>query len=99
MKSNNFDLFGELLNQNWIVKKELSNKISNIKLDEIYSHAIKAGATGGKLLGAGGGGFLLFYDEKENQLKVTKQLSNLYSLPIKFDDSGTRITYYDQPDI
>jgi D-glycero-alpha-D-manno-heptose-7-phosphate kinase len=59
--------------------------------------AIQAGALGGKLLGAGGGGFLLFYVEKENQKKVAKTLSNLYFLPIRFDNSGTRITYYDQP--
>jgi D-glycero-alpha-D-manno-heptose-7-phosphate kinase len=91
--------FGMLLDKGWQIKRKLTKDISSKEIDNYYEMALKAGALGGKLLGAGGGGFLLFYVEKENQLKVTKQLSNLYSLPIKFDNSGTRITYYDQPDI
>ena len=91
--------FGELLHKGWKIKRNLTNDISSKEIDNYYDMAIKAGALGGKLLGAGGGGFLLFYVEKENQQKVIKRLSDLYLLPIKFDDSGTRITYYDQPNI
>jgi len=60
---------------------------------------MSAGALGGKLLGAGGGGFLLFYVEPENQKAVIKALSDLYRLPFKFENTGTRITYYDQSPI
>jgi D-glycero-alpha-D-manno-heptose-7-phosphate kinase len=91
--------FGELLHKGWKIKRKLTKDISSKEIDNYYDMAIKAGALGGKLLGAGGGGFLLFYVEKENQQKVIKRLSDLYLLPIKFDDSGTRITYYDQPNI
>ena len=91
LKSNNFDLFGELLNQSWIVKKQLSNKISSKNLDEIYNNAIKAGATGGKLLGAGGGGFFIFYVKKKNQKKFLKKTNNLNILPFKFDTDGSKV--------
>jgi D-glycero-alpha-D-manno-heptose-7-phosphate kinase len=94
-----FNTFGDLLHKGWKIKRKLTKDISSKEIDNYYDMAIKAGALGGKLLGAGGGGFLLFYVEKENQLKVIKRLSDLYFLPIKFDDSGTRITYYDQPNI
>jgi D-glycero-alpha-D-manno-heptose-7-phosphate kinase len=92
-----FNAFGESLHKGWEIKRKLTEDISSKEIDNYYDMAIKAGALGGKLLGAGGGGFLLFYVEKENQRKVSKKLSNLYFLPIKFDNSGTRITYYDQP--
>jgi D-glycero-alpha-D-manno-heptose-7-phosphate kinase len=92
-----FNAFGESLHKGWVIKRKLTEDISSKEIDNYYDMAIKAGALGGKLLGAGGGGFLLFYVEKENQRKVLKKLSNLYFLPVKFDNSGTRITYYDQP--
>lgn len=91
--------FGELLHQGWEIKRKLTEEISSIEIDEYYQKAINAGAIGGKLLGAGGGGFLLFYVETKNQKALKKALHNLYSLPIEFDNSGTRITYYDQPHI
>ena len=94
-----FNNFGKLLHKGWKIKRKLTKDISSKEIDNYYDMAIKAGALGGKLLGAGGGGFLLFYVEKKNQQKVIKRLSDLYFLPIKFDDSGTRITYYDQPNI
>jgi D-glycero-alpha-D-manno-heptose-7-phosphate kinase len=89
--------FGKALHQGWEIKRKLTEDISSNEIDNYYERAINTGALGGKLLGAGGGGFLLFYVEEENQSKVLKELSNLYFLPIKFDSSGTRITYYDQP--
>jgi D-glycero-alpha-D-manno-heptose-7-phosphate kinase len=95
----NLKNFGEILHQGWEIKRKLTGDISSNEIDDYYSMAIKAGAIGGKLLGAGGGGFLIFYVEKENQKKVLDALSNLYFLPIEFDDSGTRITYYDQPNV
>ena len=61
LKSESFDDFGKLLNDSWNYKKSLSNIISNKKIDELYSHFLKNGALGGKLLGAGGGGFMIFY--------------------------------------
>ena len=89
--------FGEVLHQGWKIKRKLTEEISSIEIDEYYQKAIKAGAIGGKLLGAGGGGFLLFYVEEKNQKAVKDELSELFYLPVEFDNSGTRITYYDQP--
>ena len=89
--------FGIILDQGWKIKRQLTDDISSSEIDEYYQKAKKYGAIGGKLLGAGGGGFLLFYVEQKNQQKLKDRLSDLYCLPIKFDNSGTRITYYDQP--
>lgn len=87
--------FGKILNYNWHLKKELSKDISSKNIDNYYKIAIKTGAIGGKLLGAGGGGFLLFYANKKYVPNIIKKLKNLNYLKFKFDDSGTRITYYD----
>ena len=88
--------FGEILHQGWEIKRKLTNVISSTEIDTYYEKARKAGAIGGKLLGAGGGGFLLFYVEEEKQKAVRGALSDLYYMPVGFDDGGTRITYYDQ---
>ena len=88
--------FGEILHQGWEIKRKLTNVISSTEIDTYYDKARKAGAIGGKLLGAGGGGFLLFYVVKEKQKAVREALSDLYYMPVGFDDGGTRITYYDQ---
>jgi D-glycero-alpha-D-manno-heptose-7-phosphate kinase len=88
--------FGTLLHQGWMIKKSLTDLISSSKIDSYYQKAIDSGAIGGKLLGAGGGGFLLLYIEKKNQKSVIKALSSLYHLNVRFDQGGTRITYYDQ---
>ena len=94
-----FNAFGEALHEGWAIKRSLTEDISSKEIDSYYEKAINAGALGGKLLGAGGGGFLLFYVDEKNQKRVMKELSDLYFLPMKFDNSGTRITYYDQPNI
>ena len=88
--------FGEILHEGWLLKKSITNDISNSIIDSYYDKALQAGAVGGKLLGAGGGGFLLLYVEPENQVDVTDALKDLFCLDVKLDQGGTRITYYDQ---
>lgn len=88
--------FGEILHQGWELKKSITDDISTREIDTYYEKARKAGAIGGKLLGAGGGGFLLLCVEPQNQSAVEKALSSLYMMKFKFDDTGSRITYYDQ---
>jgi D-glycero-alpha-D-manno-heptose-7-phosphate kinase len=90
---NNIDSIGEILHQGWMYKKELASKISNSNIDSIYDLALKNGAEGGKLLGAGGGGFLLFYVKQENQQRLRTALSDLSELKFKFDSTGTTIIY------
>ena len=87
---------GEVLAQGWELKRTITPEISNKVIDDYYRRACDAGAIGGKLLGAGAGGFLLFYVEPQNRQKVLESLKELYSLQFKLDDGGTRITYYDQ---
>ena len=99
LDSGNTDDFGRLLHSSWLEKKSLSKLITNSKIDELYIEAINHGALGGKLLGAGGGGFLLFYVEPHNHKAVIHSLSDLYHVPVGLDFGGTRITYYDQTKI
>lgn len=89
-----FKLFGKLLNETWKLKRSLSTKISSDSIDEVYKTALKNGAAGGKLLGAGGGGFMLFYVEPENQPKLKKILKSLLHIPFEFDFSGSEIIFY-----
>jgi D-glycero-alpha-D-manno-heptose-7-phosphate kinase len=91
------DEFGKLLHSAWKNKRSLSNKVTNSKVDELYNTAIKAGAIGGKLLGAGGGGFILFFVKPENQDKVKATLSDLTFVPFKFENTGSKVVLY-QPD-
>lgn len=98
-KGNNLSEFGEILHEGWKLKKSLTQEISNPEIEEYYETARKAGAIGGKLLGAGGGGFLLFYAEQDKQEAVINSLSGLYHIHPKFDTGGSRITYYDQTDL
>ncbi|MDD5108749.1 MAG: GHMP kinase [Candidatus Omnitrophica bacterium] len=88
--------FGRLLHRGWLLKKSITDEISSKEIDGYYDRAMAAGALGGKLLGAGGGGFLLFFVEPKKQKAVAGALSSLYRLPFKFENAGTRITYYDQ---
>ena len=91
------DEFGKLLHRAWKNKRSLSNKVTNLKIDELFNTAIKAGAIGGKLLGAGGGGFVLFFVKPENQDKVKTALANLTFVPFKFENTGSKVVLY-QPD-
>ena len=88
--------FGALLHKGWSIKKALTKVISTTEIDNYYQKALDSGAIGGKLMGAGGGGFLLLYVEEENQESVIDALPHLFHLNIRFDQGGTRITYYDQ---
>ena len=95
IKGKNIHDFGKLLHSAWIAKKKLSNQISNARIDEIYDYVLSKGATGGKLLGAGGGGFLLFYMKKNLQKSFLKRNKKLINVPFKFSDNGTEILYKD----
>lgn len=88
--------FGELLHEGWMLKKSITDEISSPSIEDYYDRARAAGAVGGKLLGAGGGGFLLFYVEPEDQESVAGALADLCRLRFTLDGAGTRITYYDQ---
>jgi D-glycero-alpha-D-manno-heptose-7-phosphate kinase len=87
------DMFGKILHENWLLKKQLALKISNDHIDKIYETALKSGAVGGKLLGAGGGGFMLFYCEPKNQHRLTKALSGLKAVEFRFENEGSKIIY------
>ncbi|MBO4643472.1 MAG: kinase [Alphaproteobacteria bacterium] len=86
--------FGKMLDYTWKLKRQTGKGISTGTIDEMYERAIQAGALGGKLLGAGGGGFLLFYVEKEKREAVKKALENLLLIPFNFENTGTEIIYY-----
>ena len=83
--------FGKLLNQTWSLKKQLSKGVSSNNIDMMYSDAIKAGAIGGKLLGAGGGGFMLFFVPIKKQRHVRKVLSNFYEVNFSLSKHGSTI--------
>jgi D-glycero-alpha-D-manno-heptose-7-phosphate kinase len=86
---------GELLNESWMLKRSLANSVSNDRVDQIYDAAIKAGASGGKLLGAGGGGFLLFIVRPEARATVSNALSGLIQVNVDVDREGSRIMVYE----
>ena len=79
-----------MLHQNWLSKKELSNKVSNSIIDSYYNDALKNGAYGGKILGAGGGGFLFLIAPKNNHSKIIKALNKLEMVDFNFEPIGTR---------
>ena len=85
------DDFGRLLNETWLLKRSISSKISTDYIDEIYGKAVTAGALGGKLLGAGGGGCLLFYVPEDKHESVRSALSGMLEIKFKFENEGTKI--------
>ena len=89
----NLEDFGYILDENWHLKKSLSNKISEDEIEILYEKAKDSGALGGKLLGAGGGGFLLFYCEQEYQEKLRYVLKNLRELEFRFERAGSKLIY------
>lgn len=93
-KTADLDDFGRLLGEEWKLKRGTSEKVSTSDLDIIYEKAIKAGALGGKLLGAGGGGFMLFYVPEEAKTGVMRALEGLMHVPFGFENGGTRVVYY-----
>ncbi len=96
LENNESDLdeFGKLLDATWRLKRQTGSKVSTDIIDVLYEKGIKAGALGGKLLGAGGGGFLLFYVRPDKQESVRNALSDLMEVPFEFERSGTRVIYY-----
>ena len=93
-KYSTLDDFGRLLDKSWRLKKQTGNKVSNDGIDVLYERAIAAGALGGKLLGAGGGGFLLFYVPQDRKESVLTAMSDLMYVPFEFENGGTRVIHY-----
>lgn len=93
-KERDLNDFGRLLDHTWKLKKQIGSSISTNSIDELYQKGIEAGALGGKLLGAGGGGFLVFYVQSEYQEKVMAAMRDLLYIPFQFEDSGTRVIHY-----
>lgn len=94
LQSNNTAAIGEILHENWMLKKSIVNGISTQEIDDWYHQAINAGALGGKILGAGAGGFLMFYAPPNRHERIKRALSSLRSVPVAFDKSGSRIIFY-----
>jgi D-glycero-alpha-D-manno-heptose-7-phosphate kinase len=90
---NNIDEVGSILHEGWMLKQKLADGITNPLIDEYYERALRAGAAGGKILGAGAGGFLLFYCREKYQQKVREALSDLKESPFKFEPQGSKIIY------
>jgi D-glycero-alpha-D-manno-heptose-7-phosphate kinase len=86
--------FGYLLHETWMIKRSLSSQVSSDFIDDIYEKAIKSGALGGKILGAGGGGFMLFFVPIEKQMAVRVALSHLIEIQFNFDQDGSKIIIY-----
>jgi len=93
VKNDNLDFIGDLLNEYWYLKKKLSTKVSNLKIDEIYNECISAGASGGKIIGSGGGGFLLIYCKKQFHNSLKRRLKKLPIVSFKFVEDGSKIIF------
>jgi D-glycero-alpha-D-manno-heptose-7-phosphate kinase len=93
IETEKFDSFGSLLHQSWELKKRLSQSVSNSAINDLYEAARRAGAMGGKIAGAGGGGFLLLYVPYERQKAVRKALSGLQELPFRLEADGTKVIF------
>lgn len=93
LQNNRLDAFGEILHAGWMYKREQAAQITNAGIDAWYETARRAGAEGGKLLGAGGGGFLLFYVPEDRQPALREALAGLYEMPFAFDFTGTSVIF------
>lgn len=93
-KKSDLDDFGRLLDHTWKLKRKTGSKVSTSDIDTIYDKAIQAGAMGGKLLGAGGGGFLVFYVQCQKKAMVETALSDLLHVPFEFETGGTQVVHY-----
>lgn len=94
LQKNNVDAFGEILHENWMLKKSITSGISTSSIDEWYDTAREAGATGGKILGAGAGGFLMLFAPYEKHERIKAALKYLRPIPIGFEPLGSRIIFY-----
>lgn len=86
--------FGRLMDHSWKLKRGITSQISTDSIDGLYRRAMEAGAVGGKLLGAGGGGFLLFYIEEDKRESLKRAMENLLYIPFEFENAGTRVIHY-----
>lgn len=93
-KNQSLDEFGRLLDHTWKLKRQTGAAVSTDSIDSLYAKGIEAGAIGGKLLGAGGGGFLVFYVEPDKQKSVRLAMESLMHIPYEFEDGGTRVIHY-----
>ncbi|MCQ2495195.1 MAG: kinase [Lachnospiraceae bacterium] len=93
-KNSDLNEFGRLLDFTWSIKRGTGKKVSTEDIDRIYESGIKAGALGGKLLGAGGGGFMVFYVEPDKQENVKKAMNKLLHIPFKFENNGSQVIYF-----
>lgn len=91
--SGNFDDVGYALHEGWMLKREMASKISDPQIDDVYERAIKSGALGGKIAGAGGGGFLLLYVPFANQDRVRQAILDLYELPFQPENDGSKVIF------
>lgn len=94
LQGNRLDAVGEILHENWMLKKELAPNVSNPQIDLWYEQAREAGAEGGKLLGAGGGGFLMFYAQPERHETIARALEGLRRMDFRLEPRGSRIILY-----
>lgn len=97
-KNSDLDEFGQLLDYTWKLKRQTGSAVSTEEIDRLYAKGIAAGAIGGKLLGAGGGGFLVFYVPQEKQEMVRRAMSDLLYIPFRFENGGTQVVYYSAED-
>ncbi len=93
------DEFGRLMHESWRIKRTLTQKITNASIDEIYEAGLNAGALGGKLLGAGGGGFMLFFVPPERKAALRARLKNLLCVPFGFSTKGSHVVVYEPEEV
>ena len=96
LENDDIESLGELLDKNWQLKRQMTLGISDSQIDSWYSNGILAGATGGKLLGAGNGGFIMFFAPKEKHTDIIKAMKDLQRVPFSFDNCGSKIVFSDQ---
>ena len=90
--------FGSLLNETWKMKKGLADNVTDERIDAMYRMGLENGAVGGKLLGAGGGGFMLFFVPREKRKELKKAMTDYVCVPFQFENSGSQVIYYKQED-
>jgi D-glycero-alpha-D-manno-heptose-7-phosphate kinase len=93
LQKNNLDAFGEIIHANWELKRSIAEQISTTQIDQWYNTARKHGAVGGKLLGAGSGGFMMFYAPRERHEEITRALKGLRRIDLRFEPQGSRIIF------
>jgi D-glycero-alpha-D-manno-heptose-7-phosphate kinase len=96
LSNDDLDSFGEILHEGWLLKQQLATGISNGRINEWYASAREHGAIGGKILGAGGGGFLLLYAPVERHAGIIAALPELAPLPFAFEPQGSKIVYVEE---